>query len=398
MLDRLSRDIGSIAPGVLRYGFAISLLIVLALALKGGQIFEFTSLREASSLQDFWAFHAAAQTIPSGFVSSLYDAVYFQSLFARDTGLLWLYPPTMLILLEPFAAMSYGHAKAIWVLSSIAGFAALAFYVNGKNTVLMVLAVLSPAMYSVLYTGQLGVLFAILLVVGLVHAKSRPLLAGLCLGLLSVKPQLGLLVPFFLIFTGAWRAFIVAGIVTVSLCIGSVALYGTETWVAFWNSLTNTHISFVQSEPGNGRIAFIDILRLGGLSRVTAAGIAGSVLIMSIPILRLAARQVPDQRALAALTIMLTIITTPYLWIYEWVFVVLAVFLFLSTKPDLSRKYKQGLLLLVWYMPLLPYLGLGINFGPLAWASALAMTVFMYRSLLVQGAENPNQRIAASIP
>lgn len=329
-------------------------------------------------MQDFWAFHAAAEGAANGAGALLYDRAYFQALFPHMTGLLWLYPPTMLIFLEPFGALAYGDAKLIWVLINFIGVVAAAYYCSKENIVLAALAVLSPAFYVVLYTGQLSVVFAILLAAGLVYSKTRPLLAGLCLGLLSVKPQLGLLVPFFLVFNGAWRAFFSAGVVATLLCVGALMFYGVEVWTAFLRSIVSTHIAFSQTAEMNGRVAFIDVLRLAGITPAVSLAIAFTGLGLSLMTIRSAISNGASMRALSALTMMLIVVTAPYLWIYEWVFVMLATLLFFSTKPVLLRKSAHVVFLCLWYAPLLPYLGGGLNYAPVIWLSAAMTTFLMY--------------------
>ena len=378
MLGWFTDDIKIIYPAALRYGLAASLLVVVYFLFNGDQIFQFSSLRENNAQQDYWAFHAAAQSAANDITARLYDYAYFRSLFASETSLLWLYPPTMLIFLEPFGAIEYGHAKAIWVLSSVAGISAIVFYFSRGNWIITILAMLSPATFSVLYTGQFSVLFSALLAFGLMHSKTHPILAGLCLGLLSMKPQLGLLVPFFLIFTGAWRAFFVAALVTVLLVCWSIALYGIEAWVAFFDSLTNTHVNFMRSAPGNGRVALLDMANMAGFSTAVSFAIAGTAIVMSIPLLRSVVARGADVRSLAAFTITLTIATAPYVWAYEWVFILLAIVLFLGTKPNLENNITQGIVLLAWCVPLFPYVGVGFNYGLITWGSAAAMTYLIH--------------------
>ena len=59
-------------------------------------------------------------------------------------------------------------------------------------------AIAFPPVFLCLMQGQTGLLAAALLGGGLLALRPRPVLAGVLFGLLTVKPQLGLLLPFAL--------------------------------------------------------------------------------------------------------------------------------------------------------------------------------------------------------
>src|SRR5258705_8818012 len=64
----------------------------------------------------------------------------------------------------------------------------------------------------------------------------RPVLSGICLGLLSYKPQYGLLFPLVLIAASQWTVFFTAGVVAVAMAFASWLAFGTERWQAvfYW--------------------------------------------------------------------------------------------------------------------------------------------------------------------
>lgn len=57
----------------------------------------------------------------------------------------------------------------------------------------------------------------------------RPLLAGLLVGLLTIKPQFGVLIPVLLIASGRWRVFTVATVTALALAAAAVMLFGMQT-------------------------------------------------------------------------------------------------------------------------------------------------------------------------
>jgi hypothetical protein len=60
-------------------------------------------------------------------------------------------------------------------------------------------------------------------------------MAGICLGLLSYKPQYGLLFPLVLIAASQWTVFFSAGVVTVLMAVVSWLAFGTDSWQAFFH-------------------------------------------------------------------------------------------------------------------------------------------------------------------
>jgi len=80
---------------------------------------------------------------------------------------------------------------------------------------------------------QNGFMTAAMLLYGLVLRDSRPLLAGIAIGLLTVKPQIGILLPLLLLFERRWIVILMAGVTTVAAVLLSVWIFGFETWTGY---------------------------------------------------------------------------------------------------------------------------------------------------------------------
>ena len=76
----------------------------------------------------------------------------------------------------------------------------------------ILLALAAPMAFINALVGQNGFLTAALIGGALYLIPVRPVLAGICLGLLTYKPQYGLLFPIVLIAAGHWRVFISAAV------------------------------------------------------------------------------------------------------------------------------------------------------------------------------------------
>lgn len=395
-IDRLRRDFSLLTGGLLRRGMIISLITAVFFVVNIGTIAGIAVTRDIAPVQDFFAFHAAAEVVAEDgamAVSELYDAKAFASLFSEDRGMLWLYPPTMLLVLFPFGLVSYGAAKTVWVIASCVLLAIAAYRISNRNAYLTLATMISPAAFAVMFTGQISVFFACLALVGFLNAKTRPILAGICFGLLTLKPQFGLLVPVFLLCTGSWRAIITASVCAIALAMMSVAAFGNASWLAFFGSLTATHTDFIVSYGHAGRITLADSFRILGwvnastaLTTLISIGIGGGLIVW-------AQRAGASMRMLAALAMILTAVTAPYFWTYDWVFVAFAVLLFLTDRQKLPL-WTQTMLVAVWFVPLSPYVGGSATLVPIIWLVLLGATGAIASNLLgLTGRPLPRQAV-----
>ena len=84
--------------------------------------------------------------------------------------------------------------------------------------------------------GQNGFLSAALLGGALACLDRRPILAGVFIGLLAYKPQLGLMIPVAFLAGGRWRVVIVAVLTVAGLVLLAGLVFGPEVWRAFLGS------------------------------------------------------------------------------------------------------------------------------------------------------------------
>jgi len=144
----------------------------------------------------------------------------------------WSYPPHLLLFTWPLAFMPYLAALAFW---SAVGFATY-FWAAGQGELRadrQLMLVLAPAAIMNLFAGQTGFFAGALTICGLSQLDRRPVLSGVFFGLLTIKPQLGLLLPLMLILTARWRCFVSAAITTIVLIAASAAIFGPEIWTQY---------------------------------------------------------------------------------------------------------------------------------------------------------------------
>jgi hypothetical protein len=146
----------------------------------------------------------------------------------------WHYPPPFLFIAALLAQFPYAVAFIGWVLVSLLPYVAAVRAIVGRGFGIM-LALAFPVVFNNALVGQNGFLTAALIGGTLYLLPARPVLAGVCLGLLSYKPQYGLLFPLVLIATSRWSAFFTAAIVTVAMAVASWLAFGIESWRAFFH-------------------------------------------------------------------------------------------------------------------------------------------------------------------
>jgi alpha-1,2-mannosyltransferase len=160
------------------------------------------------------------------------------------TGIRYLpvYPPQVSILFAPFAHLSYPCALVLWLTLSSLIYGACIYVLwricpNLRNygLTVLVLALAFPAFWHLIAWGQTSALALACFTLAFfaLHAE-RELLAGLALGCLIFKPQLGLAAAVIFVDTRRWK--VVAGALLSALAQLAAAwiYYGPDslrTWI-----------------------------------------------------------------------------------------------------------------------------------------------------------------------
>jgi arabinofuranan 3-O-arabinosyltransferase len=138
------------------------------------------------------------------------------------------------------ASLPYATAFILWCVATLALYATtIAKIARARNAWMVACA--APAVLAALISGQNGLLTASLVGLSLLFLEKRPALAGLILGLLSYKPQFGILFPLALAAGGYWRSFLWAGVSVVASNGLAAAIFGTGTLGAFLHAMTITN-------------------------------------------------------------------------------------------------------------------------------------------------------------
>ena len=203
------------------------------------------------------------------------------------------------------------------------------------------LALAAPMILNNGLVGQNGFLTAALIGGTLYLMPVRPILAGICLGLLSYKPQYGLLFPLVLIAAAQWRTFFSAAATTVLLVLVSWFAYGTESWQAFFHWMPVFSQAFlVEGKATWWKLqSLYSLIRfLGGseqlawaLHWILTATVAVGLVVMW--------RSRVSYSLKAAALATGTLLITPYLFMYDMM--VLAIPVGFLVRIGLKRGFRQ---------------------------------------------------------
>ena len=251
----------------------------------------------------------------------------------------WHYPPPFLFVASLLAHFPYAVAFIGWALVSLVPYLAMMRAIVGRPFGLL-LAVALPMAFSNVLVGQNGFLTAALIGGTIYLMPVRPILSGICLGLLSYKPQYGLLFPLVLIAASQWTVFFTAATVTLALAFASWLAFGTESWLAFFHWMPMFSQAFLtegQAPWWKMHSLFALVRTFGGTEQLAWIFhwiFAGSVAVVLTLMWRSRVRYSVKAAALATGTLL----TTPYLFMYDMM--VLAIPVAFLLRMGLSSGFR----------------------------------------------------------
>jgi hypothetical protein len=208
--------------------------------------------------RDFIAFYTAGQAALNGRAADVYD---LKAAYAAQDAVVphpsayrpWFYPPPVFLLVRVIAMVpDYLSALLIWSVVGVAvtGYALLRLTPDRR----VLLLLLCPTTVLAIRAGQISLLYASVFTLALVALRDRRhILAGILIGCLILKPQLGLMLPLALVAARQWRAFWAASGTVVALCCLSLLADGADAWRGFLASTDLFKVFLIDGLPGIGR-------------------------------------------------------------------------------------------------------------------------------------------------
>jgi hypothetical protein len=336
---------------------------------------------------DFVAFWAAAKLALAGQPLAAFDPDTLRAALALPpdappADLLWLYPPTWHIAILPLGFLPF---SAAWLVFSAVAFAAYAAAMRPLAAPLpggSALVLAGPPVMIILSLGNNSLLWTAALVAAL---------AGLLIALLTVKPQLGLVIPLALIAGGHWRALLWACLGTAALVALSTAAMGLAYWQHFFAALRFIS-GLMQTDivRFDRMMTWYALARLGGADHALALPVQLAVTTAcALAVAWIWSRPATADLKAAALCIAIPL-ATPYAYHYEMT-LTLAAAMFLTRDGFGATPGARLWLLALWLGPVPGLVLLGhappvIYAAPLLTAT-LALCLWRARSSAMQSAK-----------
>jgi len=376
--------------------FAVAWLLILCFDIWGHTRHGLVDADGQQLGRDFvnsWAAPRLARTEAAKHVYAIGDLTAFErSLTAPNAApKFYSYPPTYLLLTTPISLPPFLPAYLIWIVSGWCLLIALLRpFLGLKSATMGVLA--SPAVFMNNVSGQNGAFTTGAFVGGLMLLERRPVLAGVVLGLLSVKPQLALLVPLALISAGQWRALLAMGFSALLLAGISILAYGVAPWLAFFSNFPTQKL-LLDLEPSIWQrmpTVYSAIRLVGGTAELAYAVQLVAAAFAALCVVVVWRRSEPLLTK-AAILILASLACTPYAWDYDSIAVLFAaVWLWAPASGVAANAWEKSLLaILVAGGALAPLLAnaLHLQIAPLCLLAVLARRVITPTERAPAGAE-----------
>jgi arabinofuranan 3-O-arabinosyltransferase len=252
----------------------------------------------------------------------------------------WHYPPPFLFVASLLAHFPYTVAFIGWAAASLVPYVAVMRGIVGRPFGLL-LALAFPVVLTNTLVGQNGFLTASLIGGALYLMPMRPVLSGICLGLLSYKPQYGLLFPLVLIAASQWTVFFTAGAVAVAMALASWLAFGTESWQAFFHWMPMFSQAFLtegRAPWGKMQSIFAVVRYFGGTEPLgwLFQWIMSATVAVVLTLMWRSRISYPLKAAALATG---TLLITPYLFLYD--LMVLAIAMAFLVRIGLSKGFER---------------------------------------------------------
>ena len=335
--------------------------------------------------RDFINYWAGAKEALAGKASGVYDWDGFNSFEQSLIGTpseakMYSYPPALLLLTLPLGFLPFIPAFLLWSGLGVAMTTMLVRAQTGWRWQLAFLAAFAaPASVWNLVAGQNGFLSAAFFAGGLLMLeRQRPIVAGILIGFLCYKPQLGLLVPIALLAGREWRAFFAAAATVVVILATTYFAFGLDAWLAFLHQM-KIQSAMLESQVWMRMPTVYSGLRVLGVANgLSFAAQALSTLLAAGVVAKIWFSQSPYTVKIPALCLA-AFLATPYAWDYDMVVLTFAVLWLLREGEKTGfRPWEKFTWMLVILLPTPLMAGaqyLGVQPGPFVLWFALMLVL-----------------------
>ncbi len=315
-------------------------------------------------IADFVAFYAAGQLLrdnPEGLYDQESQGEYERQAVGLDqvSGVLlpFPYPPPVAVPFAGLAFFSYTTAYQLFLVANLIGLILLVTGLLGKLTlgkrdvpVFLLFCLLLQPLHFCLIKGQLSIWTTLAFSCYLLSVRrGSQAMAGVWVGLLTLKPSLALLPVLFLAFNRYWRGLLAAALFTLSLWGLSALWIGTDGvrgFVALAGEISRgQHPAMAVESMWNLR-ALDYWVGAGGLLWLPLSALIVFCLGMSL-------WRAPTNPLNLVAVCLATLLVAPHLFIHDLLLVVPALAIYLEGSPT---RGKRRLAYLYWGLGSIPWI------------------------------------------
>lgn len=307
----------------------------------------------------------------------------------------FFYPPNYLLLLRPLALLPFGVSLALFVPATFCALFPLARKVLPmRAAILPILAF--PGIWLNMLDGQNGMLTAALAFGAFLLLKKRPVWAGICIGLLSIKPQLAILFPLALACAGMWTAFAAAAVTVVLFTGLALLVFGLGAIPAFLHSMVSANsMMSAGALPWAASASLFSALRLLNVPEHIAYVAQACQALAAAGAVAWVWRRTGNTAVRATALVAGACMMSPYIFNYDTVWLGIGIALFTAKAlRDGWLRWERELLVVAWVYPAFGNFSseaLHTNIGPLVFASILFMAA---RRAYVETRPQPDAPVA----
>ena len=264
-----------------------------------------------------------------------------------------VYPPQVSVLFQPLAALPYGWAVAVWWVVCIVLYGGACFAVwrtcrrlQPYGRLMGVLAVGSPAFFNLITHGQSSAVALALLValfVGLLHGYR--LLAGVALGLLIYKPQLGLAAGVVFLFALDWPVVVGAALAAAAELAIGWSHYEGAAWVGYVDVLSNpTSLAMIVEQKLHNTHSLRTWWAFLIPWRPLALAVYGVSAVWVLGRLVVFWRSQAELRLRYSALLLATVLVSPHVFVYDLVVIAPALLILADWSMTLGERSSRSLI------------------------------------------------------
>lgn len=235
----------------------------------------FFAVDSGRQITDFDVFHLVGQFVNRGEAGKAY---YFQVLGPAQAQLNgapvfmpWTYPPPFNLVVGALSMLPLGWAYALFTLGTLSAYLLILRKIAGTGFALL-FVVAFPTLAVTIACGQNGFLTGSLVGLASVMLMRGRAVAGVPLGLLIIKPHLGVPFGVMLLVKKRYRTVVVTALTALSLSALATVLLGLDIWPSFLEGVRQSKIFLSEGYyPQYRMVSIYATLRSLGAPMETAA-------------------------------------------------------------------------------------------------------------------------------